>query len=89
MLVRVEHAVDRATCDLCEVSGIELSAAPRRPPGHRRHAAAPRASHPYSHGLPAHKMLALKLAVDALCRALVAIRPAAELCFSWSWPPAD
>ena len=36
VLVRVDREVDTAACSLCSVAGVELSAAPRRPPAFRR-----------------------------------------------------
>jgi hypothetical protein len=37
VLVRVDRNVGCARCELCEVAGVELSAAPRRPPDFRRY----------------------------------------------------
>jgi hypothetical protein len=44
VLVRVDREVDTAACDLCSVAGVELSAAPRRPPAFRRRARLPACS---------------------------------------------
>lgn len=38
MLVGVDREVECASCDLCAVTGVELSAAPRRPQEFQRHA---------------------------------------------------
>ena len=36
VLVRVDREVELASCDLCQVTGVELSAAPRRPQDFQR-----------------------------------------------------